>query len=172
MPNKKKYNSEHHDDWAWSLAVKGATDAEIADAMGISRKTIYKWSYKWDENDEKIPDENGEPILSSFGEALIEGKNIADSKVERSLYKSSTGYTVKKTKKMVAFYKDGNIMPVRSEETVRYIPPNATSQIFWLKNRKKEQWRDVTRNEVAGADGEPVKVQQVQIILPEKEAAE
>lgn len=26
-----KYNQAYHDDWAWSLAIKGATDVEIAE---------------------------------------------------------------------------------------------------------------------------------------------
>ena len=34
------YNQKFHDDWAWSLAIRGATDAEIAEAMHVSRKTI------------------------------------------------------------------------------------------------------------------------------------
>ena len=34
MPALSKYNPEYHDDWAWSLAVKGATNDEIAEAFG------------------------------------------------------------------------------------------------------------------------------------------
>lgn len=37
------YNQKFHDDWAWSLAIRGATDAEIAEAMHVSRKTICSW---------------------------------------------------------------------------------------------------------------------------------
>ena len=36
MPALSKYNPEYHDDWAWSLAIKGATNDEIAEAFGIS----------------------------------------------------------------------------------------------------------------------------------------
>ena len=38
-----KYNPAYHDDWAWSLAIKGATDAEIADAFGVSVRTLNRW---------------------------------------------------------------------------------------------------------------------------------
>ena len=38
MAAQLKYNPEYHDDWAWSLAIKGATDKEIADAV----KTLAK----------------------------------------------------------------------------------------------------------------------------------
>ena len=43
MPAKPKYNSDVHDKWAWSLAVRGCTEQEIADAMGVSRMTIFRW---------------------------------------------------------------------------------------------------------------------------------
>lgn len=33
MPALSKYNPEYHDDWAWSLAIKGATNDEIAEAF-------------------------------------------------------------------------------------------------------------------------------------------
>ena len=41
MPTPLKYNAEYHDDWAWSLALKGATDQEVAEAFGVSKRTQY-----------------------------------------------------------------------------------------------------------------------------------
>ena len=72
------YKQKFHDDWAWSLAIRGATDAEIAEAMHVSRKTICSWKHEHE----------------SFANALAEGKEIADSKIERSLYQSAQGYFV------------------------------------------------------------------------------
>lgn len=43
MPAQSKYNPQYHDDWAWSLAVKGATNEEIADAFHISLRTLQNW---------------------------------------------------------------------------------------------------------------------------------
>ena len=43
MPALSKYNPEYHDDWAWSLAIKGATNDEIAEAFGISTRTFIRW---------------------------------------------------------------------------------------------------------------------------------
>ena len=48
MPTPSKYNSEYHDDWAWSLAIKGATNDEIAEAFGISVRTFIRWMKKFD----------------------------------------------------------------------------------------------------------------------------
>jgi transcriptional regulator with XRE-family HTH domain len=156
MANRLTYNSEYHDDWAWSLAVKGCTDEEIASAMHVSRKTIFEWKKKY----------------PSFLQALNEGKDIADSKIERGLYNSGLGYFIDEEERTIEVNKDGTTKLGDLKTKKRYIPPNVTAQIFWLKNRKKEQWRDVSRNEISGIDGEPVKIQQVRITLPEKEVVE
>lgn len=48
---------------------------------------------------------------------------------------------------------------------------NTTAQIFWLKNRKRNEWRDKVDHEVAGKDGGPVQYQAVErkIIDPKAE---
>ena len=43
MPAQLLYNPDYHDDWAWSLALKGATDQELAEAFGVSKRTILRW---------------------------------------------------------------------------------------------------------------------------------
>lgn len=150
------YNAKYHDDWAWSLAIKGATDAEIADAMHVSRKTINQWK----------------KVHESFADALSEGKEIADSKIERGLYNSATGYYVDEEERLIEVNKDGTTKLGDLRTKKRYIPPSVTAQIFWLKNRMKANWRDVTKAEITGADGKPLEFQQVQVYLPEKEKVE
>jgi hypothetical protein len=49
--------------------------------------------------------------------ALKAGKEASDDRVERSLYQLAIGWNGQ--------------------------PPNATACIFWLKNRRKDRWRDV-----------------------------
>lgn len=56
-----------------------------------------------------------------FSEAIKDWKEGADKRVEASLYKKAMGYE-----------KDG-----------RHYPPDTTAAIFWLKNRKSKEWRDV-----------------------------
>lgn len=150
------YNAQYHDDWAWSLAVRGCTDAEIAKAMHVTRKTICSWK-----NEHK-----------TFAKALAEGKEIADSKIERSLYNSAMGYYVDEEERLIEVNKDGTTKLGDLRTKKRYIPPSVTAQIFWLKNRLKALWRDVTKTEVTGDDGKPVEFQQVQVYLPEKEKVE
>lgn len=150
------YNQKFHDDWAWSLAIRGATDAEIAEAMHVSRKTICSWKNEHE----------------SFANALAEGKEIADSKIERSLYQSAQGYFVDEEERLIEVSKDGTTKLGDLRTKKRYIPPSTTAQIFWLKNRKREHWRDVSKTEVTGADGKLLEFQQVQVYLPEKEEVE
>jgi hypothetical protein len=48
---------------------------------------------------------------------------------------------------------------------------NTTAQIFWLKNRRKDDWRDKVDHSLTGADGGPVQYQAVErkIIDPKSE---
>lgn len=150
------YNSQYHDDWAWSLAVRGCTDNEIAEAMHVSRKTICAWKREH----------------QSFATALAEGKDIADSKVERGLYNSAMGYYVDEEERLIEVNRDGSTKLGDLRTKKRYVTPSVTAQIFWLKNRQRDRWRDVSKTEVTGADGKPVEFQQVQVYLPEKEKVE
>lgn len=61
---------------AQKLAHLGATDRDLADAFGVSIRTISIWQAKHPE----------------FMQALKLGKKEADSRVERSLYQKAVGY--------------------------------------------------------------------------------
>lgn len=65
----------------------------------------------------------------SFFESLKRGKAEHDEAVEASLAMAAKGFTGP----------DG-----------RYYPPNPTSAIFWLKNRRPVQWRDKQEHEHSG----------------------
>ncbi len=153
---KKVYNSQFHDDWAWSLAIRGCTDDEIAEAMHVTRKTICLWKKEHE----------------TFAKALSEGKEIADSKIEHSLYNSAMGYFIDEEEKLITFNKDDTIKSNVLKTKRKYVLPSVTAQIFWLKNRLKQYWRDVTKTEITGSDGKPVEFQQVQVYLPEKDKVE
>lgn len=116
------------------FARDGFSDKEIAEKkIGVSERTFTEWKARF-------------PAICS---ALKEGRLPADYAVEDSMHKSATGYIVKlkkpiklKTKKQL---KDkGTIEEERIEyaDEEIYIPPNVTAQIFWLKNRRRDKWRD------------------------------
>ena len=102
-------------------ARDGLTEEQIAKNIGISRQSLWKWK-------EKEVD-----ILN----ALKKGKEVVDIEVENALLKKALGYTITLHKQKVT--KDGDVVDIEEEV---HIAPDTTAQIFWLKNRKKKEWRD------------------------------
>lgn len=108
-------------------ARDGLTDEQIAHNMGINRTTLYDWKSKYEDIDN----------------ALKKTKVIVDMEVENALLKRALGYFVEE-EKVIESEKDGK----RVEKTRKHIPADVTAQIYWLKNRKKEAWRDKQEQEV------------------------
>ncbi|WP_245541919.1 helix-turn-helix domain-containing protein [Salinicoccus albus] len=104
-------------------ARDGLTDEQIMHNIGCSSSTFYKWKK-----------ENSE-----ISEALKRGKEVIDIQVENALLKSALGFQYSEE----AITNIGEVVTVK-----RYSKPNTTAQIFWLKNRKSDTWRDKTEQEV------------------------
>ena len=119
-------------------ARDGLTDEQIAANMGISVASLYNWK---------------RDHLEIF-EALKDGKDVADRQVENALFKSALGYTFDEVTKEL---KDDEL--VVTKVVHKEVQPNTTAQIFWLKNRKRAEWRDRVENAITGADGGAVKVE-------------
>lgn len=122
---------------AAKLCALGATDADLADFFEVSIRTIERWRGEHED----------------FCRAVKEAKETADARVERSLYQRALGYSHDAVKIM---QNAGEI--VRAEYREHY-PPDTTAAIFWLKNRKPEEWRDKIQNEHTGKDGAPIEVE-------------
>lgn len=123
MAAPPKYNPDWHDDWAWSLALQGATDEEVAKAFKVSKRTIIRWKEEHE----------------SFAEAYQRGKDIADAKVEKSLYQRAIGYETKDTEKIVELDpKTGDPKPVRVKTVTKQIAPDTMAAMYWLNNRKPD----------------------------------
>jgi hypothetical protein len=105
---------------ARKLCELGATDADIADFFKVSDRSIYRWAAKFPE----------------FSQALKAGKAASDDRVERSLYHRAVGYTFDSEK---VFQHQGGIIRAKTKE---HVPPDTTACIFWLKNRRRDEWRD------------------------------
>lgn len=115
---------------AKKLCALAATDLEIADFFEVNVATLYRWK-----------NENKE-----FCESLKIAKAAADSRVERSLFARANGYEHDEVDIRVV---DHSIVQTKIR---KFYPPDTVAAIFWLKNRKPEQWRD--RQEITGANGE------------------
>ena len=123
MPAQLLYNPDYHDDWAWSLALKGATDQELAEAFGVSKRTILRWK-------------NEHP---SFAEAYQRGKDVADAKVKKALYQRAIGYEVIE-KESTVDPKTGESKPVRVKTITKQIAPDTMAIMYWLNNRSKGEF--------------------------------
>jgi len=107
----------------------GLTDEQIFKNLGISRDTFYKYKEKY----------------SDFSDALKKGKEVADIEVENALFKRAIGYTYKEVTKEVKDI-DGKKSTFIKEVT-KVVPGDVAAQIFWLKNRKSNNWKDKRENE-------------------------
>ena len=100
---------------AW--ARDGLTDEQIAYNLGIAVSTFYVYKEQHEE----------------FSEALKRGKEVVDYEVENALLKRALGYGYEEIT-----YEEGK--PVK--KVTKQVAPDVTAQIYWLKNRKPDKWRD------------------------------
>ena len=108
-------------------ARDGLTDEQIAHNMGITAKTLYEWKNKYGE----------------ICESLKRGKEVIDRMVENALLKRALGYSYKETTRELIVDKDTGEAEIKITKIVeKEVVPDTTAQIFWLKNRKPNEWRD------------------------------
>lgn len=105
---------------AEKLCALGATDLEVADFFEVDISTITRWQNKYPE----------------FCAALRVGKSACDDRVERSLYHRAVGYSHQAVK-ILQFQGSPVIVPYRE-----HVPPDVGAATLWLKNRRKDVWRD------------------------------
>ena len=103
-------------------ARDGLTDEQIANNLGISKDTFYK--YKKEHTD--------------FSDSLKRGKEVVDYQVENALLKRALGYQYDEIT-----YEDGEEI----KRVTKQVAPDTTAQIFWLKNRRPSKWKDKIENE-------------------------
>lgn len=106
-----------------SWAREGLTNEQIAKNIGINTDTFYTWRKKY-------PD---------ISEALKKGKAPIDFEVENALLKRALGFEYEETETV---FEDVDGKPKkRIKKTIKYVPPDTSACIFWLKNRKPNHWR-------------------------------
>lgn len=108
-------------------ARDGLTDEQISRNMGIGTTTLYRWKEKFKE----------------IREALKRGKEVVDREVENALLKRALGYEYTETTREAVKNPDSGDIEMRvTKEVTKKVIPDTTAQIFWLKNRKPDKWRD------------------------------
>jgi hypothetical protein len=106
---------------ASKLCLMGATDEDLANFFDVTITTIWRWK-------------TSEP---EFCNAINKvEKDFADGRVQRSLYQRALGYSYDAVK---IFNGPNGVVEVPYRE---HVPPDPACCMFWLKNRRREQWRD------------------------------
>lgn len=103
-------------------ARDGCTLAEIAGHMAVSENVLRRLRRTY-------------PAIDA---AIAHGREATDRRVERALLKKALGYQY--TEKTCEL--DGRGESGKEKVTIKYAPPDLSAQIFWLKNRMPEVWRD------------------------------
>lgn len=122
-------------------ARRGLTDKQIAENAGIGARTLGEWKVKFPQ----------------IRQALKKGKEISDIHVENALFKKACGYRT--TEISYKADENGKLIPVSAVE--KDVPPDTTAQIYWLKNRRPDLWRE--RRKEVDADAQSGGV----VVLPE-----
>lgn len=127
---------------AQKLCTMGATLADLAEFFKVTVKTIQTWAYNFPE----------------FERAIRVGKDPADERVVMSLYQKAIGYDYTTTQDVLD--KDGGIVTLRKTQ---HVPPDTTAITYWLKNRRRTEWRDRHEIEV-GMVGEFERMSDAELI--------
>lgn len=117
------FRSEYIDMAYVACAEMGAMDTQLAKLFQVSIRTIYQWRRAHPE----------------FSQSLKRGKDKYDSEVvEKALLKRANGFQYSEVTQEPA--KAGEMRVTKRIK--KYMPPDVTAQIFWLKNRRPGRWKD------------------------------
>lgn len=119
---------------AAKLCELGATDLELAEFFNVTVRTIHYWKADHPE----------------FLHSIKGGKDQADDRVIRGLYQRAVGYSFESEK----IFSNAGIV-VRAA-TIEHVPPDVTAAIYWLNNRKSDEWRTRKAVEASGPGGGPI----------------
>ena len=111
--------------FAYKFCLLGATNEDLAGVFEVSRNTIGNWLARYPE----------------FRKAAQDGRDVADADVAHALLQKAKGFTHTDVKILQI---EGGAEPV---EYNRYFPPDTQAAIFWLRNRRRQQWRERIEHE-------------------------
>jgi len=133
---KTKFKPEYVNQAYVACKEGGFTRQKLAKLFSVSPVTIHNWCKEHDE------------LLT----AIKKGKDEWDSeKVEKNLLKRAMGFKYKESKSKPDDTGDMKVV----EETTKLVIPDTTAQIFWLKNRQPQRWRDSKQLEVSNDSNIP-----------------
>ena len=121
-------------------ARDGYTYQDVANAIGITTKTLKHWRDTYPE----------------IAKALKSGREIIDYKVENALLKSALGYHTKEVK-VTTTIRNGKTIETIKEVTHKEQAPNVSAIQCWLYNRLPQKWKK-NRDQLIELDDEDTKI--------------
>lgn len=118
------YKGKETNKLVFKLSLLGSTDKEMASVLDITETTLNNWK-------EKFPE---------FIESIKKGKDEADAKVIKSLYKRAQGYSFTEVRTETGT--SGEYTIDKTTTTKKHIPSDVAAAIFWLKNRQGKNWNN------------------------------
>lgn len=121
---------------ARQLAMEGLTLSQIAERFKVTRNTLYIWTKS----------------NTELKSALVEGKKVADERVEDSLYEQCFDRPTRE--ETVEYDAEGNV--IKRIAKTKVIPANVTAIQYWLANRSEGKWKARQQLELVGDPTKPV----------------
>jgi hypothetical protein len=115
---------------ARKFCMLGATTEDLAGLFEVHRNTITNWM-----ND-----------VPAFKEAVQQGRDVADANLAERLYQRGMGYE----KPAVKFFNTRN--GIERIDYTEHLAPDTGACIFWLRNRRRKQWREKIEHEHTSTD--------------------
>jgi len=121
---------------------EGFTDQKFCKLIDVSRETLWQWRRQY----------------SDFSNAIQEGKDFFDSeKVEVSLKRRALGFRFTETTREPN--ENGQMQVVK--KVSKLVVADTAAICFWLKNRRRDRWKDIKAIEASGPEGGPIPIQYV-----------
>jgi hypothetical protein len=110
---------------AHNYCLLGATNDELAGFFSVAPSTVDEWL----------------KVHPAFATSVRNGRAAADASIARKLYRRADGYDY--TAEKVFLYRGE---AVKVDHRV-HIPPDVSACIFWLRNRRRQDWMERARPE-------------------------
>lgn len=116
-------------------ARDGLMDKQIAELLDVGESTFLRWK----------------SLKKELRDTLKVNKQIADLQVENALRDRALGYEYEEEVEEFQVGPDGKkLIKANKKKIKKRLPPDVTAQIFWLKNRQPDKWRDRKHTEHSG----------------------
>ena len=124
LPNLEKVE-------AWARA--GATAKDISAQLNIAYSTFRNYVDLGQQGDERY---------QALSEAFARGCEVSDDAIETALFNRAKGIQYEEETYERKVNKDtGETEVVLTKKVTKFIPPDPTSAMFWLTNRRPERWK-------------------------------